>query len=270
MRRISLAPLTVPGLSPPEFISCAAQAGYSEVALRLIQGNLADPTTLLNDGPLLRETCARLRNEGIAVAQIEVLVLDAQIHIEDYAATLQTSAELGASDLVVGVSDPDFARACDNFAELCRRAAPFNLTVTVEFVPYTAIRTLDRACELVGVAGSINAGVLIDAIHFDRAGQGVEDLARYPGSVFSCVQLCDAPAARPADMQEIMRQSRQERLYPGEGGIDLQGMLRALPSHLPISVEVPHIARIQEFGEIAHARRARELVIALLHRLDER
>lgn len=264
MRCISLAPLTVPELAPPEFISCAAQAGYSHVALRLVQGNLSEPTSLLNDRSLLRETRARLRGDGISVAQIEVVVLDSETHAADYAATFETSSELGASHLVVAVSDPDFARACDNFADFCRLAAPFGLTVAIEFVPYTAIRTLDRACELVGASRAANAGVLIDAIHFDRAGHCVQDIARYPGSLFAYVQLCDAPAARPDDVSEMMRQSRCERLYPGEGAIDVQGMLRALPADLAISIEVPHIARIKQRGEVAHARHAREQVIALL------
>jgi sugar phosphate isomerase/epimerase len=70
------------------------------------------------------------------------------------------------------------------------------------------------------------------------------------------VQLCDAAAERPATMNEIIRQAREERLYPGEGGIDLSGLLRALPPGLPVSVEVPNVARIRQYGG-SHARMAR-------------
>ena len=49
-----------------------------------------------------------------------------------------------------------------------------------------------------------------------------------------------APPERPADLQEIIRQARSDRLFPGEGGLDLQGLMRALPTDLPISVEIPY------------------------------
>jgi sugar phosphate isomerase/epimerase len=54
------------------------------------------------------------------------------------------------------------------------------------------------------------------------------------------LQLCDAPAERPGDMQEIIRQARSDRLFPGEGELDLENLLRVLPAGLPISVEVPY------------------------------
>ena len=44
------------------------------------------------------------------------------------------------------------------------------------------------------------------------------------------VQFCDAHAGRPADMQEIIRQARGDRLLPGEGALDLRGLLHAPPA----------------------------------------
>jgi hypothetical protein len=41
-------------------------------------------------------------------------------------------------------------------------------------------------------------------------------------------------------MDEIRRQAREDRLMPGEGGLDLRGLLEALPPQLPISLEVPY------------------------------
>ena len=40
-------------------------------------------------------------------------------------------------------------------------------------------------------------------------------------------------------MNEIIRQAREDRLLPGEGGLDLRGLLRALPPDLPMSLEIP-------------------------------
>ncbi|MFO1376748.1 MAG: TIM barrel protein [Steroidobacteraceae bacterium] len=266
MRNISLAPLTVPALSPPEFISCASRAGYSQVTLRLVYGSPLSPEALLNHASLLDETRARLRDEPVSVTDIEVLVIDAGTRIGDCARLLEVSASFGARRLVVCVNDTDASRARDRLAELAGLAAASGLTLVLEFVPYLAMATLDQACALVIAAGAPNVGVLIDAIHFDRSGHRAADIARFPTRLFPYVQLCDARPGRPPTMDEIIRQAREERLYPGEGGIDLSGLLRALPPELPVSVEIPNLARIRQYGEVSHARMARERVNALLER----
>ena len=264
MRSFSLAPFTVPGLSPPEFVSCAARAGYSQVALRLVYGSPLSPEALLNRAGLLRETRARLRDERVVVSEIEVLVIGEDTRVGDCVSLLTVSAEVGARHLVVCVDDADFSRARDNLAALAGLAAESGLALALEFVPYLAIATLDQACALTSATGASNVGVLIDAIHFDRAGHRAADIGRFPARLFPYVQLCDAPAGRPATMDEIIRQAREDRLYPGEGGIDVAGILRALPPDLPISIEVPNLARIRQYGEVAHARLARDHVVALL------
>ena len=50
-----------------------------------------------------------------------------------------------------------------------------------------------------------------------------------------------------------MRQAREDRLFPGEGGLDLRGLLGALPPDLPISLEVPYAG---PFDARERARRA--------------
>ena len=75
------------------------------------------------------------------------------------------------------------------------------------------------------------------------------------------MQLCDAPPQRPTDMQEIIRQARGDRLFPGEGGLDLRGLLGALPADLPLSLEVP-VA--QKMAPLERARRAHAATTAIL------
>jgi len=55
------------------------------------------------------------------------------------------------------------------------------------------------------------------------------------------MQLCDAPAERPS-LKEMERQAREDRLPPGHGGLDLTGLLKALPPSLPINIEAPVLA----------------------------
>ena len=46
----------------------------------------------------------------------------------------------------------------------------------------------------------------------------------------------------------MIRQAREERLVPGEGGLDLVGMLASLPQATPISVELPNEPRRRALG----------------------
>jgi len=103
----------------------------------------------------------------------------------------------------------------------------------------------------------------VDAIHFFRAGDTLDVLASVPREYLHYAQFCDARAERPADMQEIIRQARSDRLMPGEGGLDLAGLLGALPAELPLSLEIPYATPMPP---LTRARRAREAALKLLER----
>jgi sugar phosphate isomerase/epimerase len=104
-------------------------------------------------------------------------------------------------------------------------------------MPWVEISTVAKANRILELAPRDNAAVLPDAIHFFREANRLDELAttktRY-------VQFCDARAERPKSMDEIRRQAREDRLMPGEGGLDLAGLLAALPSDLPICLEIPY------------------------------
>jgi sugar phosphate isomerase/epimerase len=128
------------------------------------------------------------------------------------------------------------ARLADTFAKLCELAARHNLNANLEPMPWVDVSNATTAKRLLDAAGKDNAALLVDAIHFFRAGDRFDDLR---GTRLRYAQLCDAPAERPADMQEIIRQARSDRLFPGEGGLDLKGLLATLPANLPLSLEIP-------------------------------
>jgi sugar phosphate isomerase/epimerase len=84
-----------------------------------------------------------------------------------------------------------------------------------------------------------NFGSAVDALHFDRSHSRLSDLSALPRTWFRYVQLCDAPRARASDRESLIHEAVSERMFPGEGAIDLAGLLRALPSGIPIALEVP-------------------------------
>jgi len=47
------------------------------------------------------------------------------------------------------------------------------------------------------------------------------------------------PSERPATTDEMIHAARHERMFPGEGGIDLVSLARAMPADITISIEVP-------------------------------
>jgi sugar phosphate isomerase/epimerase len=269
-RPLSLAALTVLELSPPEMVSCAAQAGYSHVGLRLIPATPEEPQyPIIGATPIVRETLKRLDDTGVKVLDVEIFRLKPDTRVADYEPAMETGARLGASDLLVAGNDPDEGRLIERFAEFCDTAAKFGLNASLEFMPWTDARNLLQAARIVGTADRPNSGVLIDAFHLDRSGSHIEDIAQVPREWLHFMQLCDIPAERPANMDGIIAEARAERLFPGKGGLDLLGLLRALPRDIPISVEVPTVKLAQTISAVERARRALVATKTLLAKLDE-
>jgi sugar phosphate isomerase/epimerase len=250
---MGLAALTVMELTPPEQVAVAAQAGYSHVGLRLIP---VAGQTLAPFDP--RELEQRLADTGIRVLDLEVFRLAPETRVADFEPVIATGARLGASDLLVHGADADHARLTESFGRLCDLAAAYGLNANLEPMPWVDVSTVAKAKRLLAAAGRSNAALLVDPIHFFRADNRIDELT---GVRANYVQLCDAPAKVPGDMQEILRQARADRLFPGEGELDLRGLMAALPAGLPVSLEVP-CAR--PMSPLERARRALEAANGLL------
>lgn len=253
LRKIGLAALTVLELSPPEQVRVAAQAGYTHVGLRLVP--VANQTL-----PPFKdaELEATLRDTGVRVLDVEVFRLDERADVQAFEPVLALSARLGATDLLAHGADPDEERLVDRLGALCSLAARYGIAVNIEPMPWVDVSTVGKAGRILDGAKKDNSAVLVDAIHFFRESNTFEDLKRVPHRY---MQLCDARPERPADMQEIIRQARGDRLFPGEGGLDLKGLLGALPPDLPISVEIPYA---KPMPPLERARRALQATRALL------
>lgn len=267
-RILSLAALTVLELSPPEMVEVAAQAGYSHVGLRL------EPATpeeyhfpLVADAGLRKQTAQRLKDTGIKVLDVEILRLKPETRVADFEAILAVGAEFGATELLVAGNDPDEARMTDNFAALCDLSKQFGLHPHLEFMPWTNARDLLQAQRVVNAAGRDNGCILVDAFHFNRSASRLEDLAQVPVERLRYAQLCDVAGPRPDDMDEILRQARNERRFPGEGDCDLIGLLNTLPANIALSLEIP-TRQLMEQGVSAleRARMALEKTQVLLAR----
>ena len=268
-RFISLAALTVLELTPPEMVSCAADAGFSHVGIRLLPATPSEPQyEIVGDTPLLREVERRLASTGVKVLDVEIFRIKPDVRASDYEAAIATAARLGASELLVAGNDPDEARLIDSFAGFCDLAGSYGLGANLEFMPWTDAKDLPQAARIIERTGRTNAGMLIDPFHFSRSRSRIEDIASVPPSRFHFMQFCDVPAAIPPTMDEILAEARGERLFPGEGGVDLVGLLRALPRDIPLSLEVPTLTLAKTVGATERARRALAATQRVLAQLD--
>jgi sugar phosphate isomerase/epimerase len=256
-RPIGLAALTVLELPHEEQIGVAAQAGYTHVGLRLVPV-AGQPYRHSFDLSVVERTLAEC---GVRVLDVEVFRLTPETRVFDFEAVLEACARLKATELLVHGADPDEARLAESFGSLCDLASRYGLAANLEPMPWVDVSNVATAMRILDSAARPNSGLLVDAIHFFRAGDTPQALASVPPRFLRYAQLCDARPGRPAQMEEIIRQARSERLFPGEGGLDLRGLLRALPANVPLSLEVPVS---QKLPPLERARRALEATKAIL------
>ena len=270
-RPISLAALTVLELTPPQMVDCAAKAGFSHVGIRLLPATPTEPQyDLVGDTPLLREVERRLADTGVKVLDVEIFRIKSDTRVADYEAAIATGARLGASELLVAANDPDEARLIDSFAAFCDLAGSYGLGADLEFMPWTDAKDLKHAARIIERTRRDNAGMLIDPFHFSRSRSRIEDIATVPPSRFHFMQFCDVPAAIPPTTEAILAEARGERLFPGDGEVDLVGLLRAVPRDLPISLEVPTLTLAKAVGATERARRLMAATKRVLAQLDDK
>lgn len=258
MSGFSLAHLTVLGLPPPEVVRVAARTGYRTVGLRLIAVTDTTPGyPLMHDPAMMRDTQAALADTGVGVLDIEFVKITPDLDVPGLEPFVAAGAALGAKYVITAPYDPDPARLADRLgavADLCTR---YGLRAVLEFFPWTVVPDLGTAARVVEATGRAEVGILVDTLHFDRSGSRVEQLDRLPASRLPFVHVCDAPVQESYTTEELLHAGRAERLPPGEGGINIRGILRHMPPGIPVALEVPMTAMSAAEGAEAVALRVR-------------
>ena len=263
---LALAQLTALELAPPDFVAVGAANGCASAGLRLIPvvpGGGAYP--LMDDPALLRETLRVMADTGTGIGDLEIVMLRPDTDLAQFMPFLEVGGRLGARHVLVAGYDPDEARLTARFAAFCDLAAPFGLTADLEFMPWSDVPNMASAVRIAVAADRPNAGVLLDPLHFDRSDSRIADIEATPRTLLHYWQICDGPRERPDTIEGLLHTARAERLFPGEGGIDLLPIVKAMPPTLTISIEVPtvELARTVPAGE-----RVRRAVAATRRVLD--
>lgn len=254
-RKFSLAYLTIPGTNPIDHIKVAAEAGYDYVSLRPIPMYLPnEPLFQFDKDPILFENIKQaLVENNIGLMDIELARVREDLNVLDYESSFAAAAELGATDVISSIWTEDEDFVLENFAKICDLAKKYNLKVNLEFVTFSGAPALDDVLEILNKVNRSNAYILVDTFHAHRSRVTPEDLTKVDKSKFGLIHLCDGPAAIPKlDDPSMVDDCRAGRLYIGDGGIDIKGMLLAMPEN-PISIELPNAIEMRQRGVLGHA-----------------
>ncbi len=239
MTLLSLAHLTVMDAGPLELIDAAAAGGFDAIGLRIVPPMPTDVIVpVVGDRNIIREIELRLDATGVRVFDIEAVWLMPHTDVEALKPALALGRQFGAASILAIGNDSDMARMEANLARLCELARAEGLRVMLEPMSYVVLQNWQQAADILARVAQPNAGLLIDALHFYRAGGNSADLAKLDPALMPYFHLCDAYATAPP-AEGLRPEGRGGRLYPGEGELPLGELLRAMPAGIPIAVEAP-------------------------------
>lgn len=270
-RPLALHHLTMRESPIEELIATAAETGCSDVCLFTHAPRVPVPGATFTHFPTvdrsnLAGVKAALAEHRIGVTNIEFFPVTEDLDMADYAESFAIGAELGALRAVTHIHDPDFTRAVETLGKLCDFAATFNLKLGLEFMGLTpACNSIGLARRFVEGVGRGNIGIALDALHLVRTGGTAEDILAIPADLFCYAQICDG---RGNEARADYRPEGQDRLPPGQGEWPLRSIFSALPTEVPIDIEVPSTTQAAQ-GIPARSRakaavaRTRELLLSI-------
>lgn len=261
-RPIGIAPLSVLGTEPADFVRAAAETGYDFVGLRTRPVTAAEKDLNLLNNARLKEVQAVLQDTGMRVYDTEFIAIDSQTGRDFWLPMLEAAQALAAQSLTVTITDPDLSRATDTLSDLVADSRSFGISIALEPISYQTVQQLRD-----GIPAARQSGcrLLLDTLHFHRAHCGLEQISEAQPYLADVVQLCDGISAQRAGTREgLIEESRANRAIPGEGDFKLAECLALLPENTPVSVEVPNpkFAELGLHGYLRCLKQAAEQVLA--------
>jgi sugar phosphate isomerase/epimerase len=161
----------------------------------------------------------------------------------------------------------DMPRMIESFAALSREAAKYGTSIALEIMPFSNIRTLSAALELVSTDPQPNGGLYLDIWHIARGGIDYSEVAKIPQQFIKAVELDDADRDVVGTLWD---DTRFHRRLCGEGALDIPAFLKATREagyRGPYAVEIIS----QEHRRLSleeEAKRSFETTVAQFRNLD--
>lgn len=265
VRRISLAHLSMIGVSPVALVSVAAAAGFDDVGLRLVPTASGIDHGVLEDAAALSALATAVSDAGVGVLDVEVIRIREPEAMADPRPLLEAGATLGARYAITTLEDPDPVRRADSLARVAEQAAAVGMVLSVEYMLFSAAADLAAAVEAVRASGSDHAVVLADVLHHTRSGGVPDDLRSVAARLLPYAQVCGAEGSGAArDAASARAEAIGARRLPDEGDLPVAAFIRALPPGAGISVEAPLPGIVAPEDPREHAVRLRASVERVL------
>ena len=263
-RKYSMAYLTANGADPDKAVLAAAEAGYDMISFRMLPGSPTDVLPpLMEGGDLYKRTVAAMKDTDVTFADAEMVRIGETFDLDGFTPFFDRIVEMGARHILVAGDDPDRARITENYGRLCERLGPYGLTADLEYMPWTAVKNIADALEMIEAVNLPAAAILFDTLHFDRCSSSLGDIAKIPRDRINYIQICDGPVPYDPSDAGLIHVAREHRLMAGRGGIDLAAIVARLPQDVTVSVEVPDMPLAREMGLTNFAQEALERTKAL-------
>ena len=209
-------------------IRIASETGYS--AIELWNDDL---TAYEEQGGSLADVKKALDDYGLSVPTVIALHgwlnttgTEHQEAIEEAKRRMAQAAAIGSTYII---SSPprevaDLQLGGKNYRELLELGREFGVKPAMEFLGFVdGVNQVKHAWEVMEVADHPDSTIVLDPFHIYRGGGEIEDIKGIPGEKIAVFHFNDAPAQPAREAQ-----SDADRVYPGDGILDLGQMISIL------------------------------------------
>jgi 2-keto-myo-inositol isomerase len=266
--RLSLHAWTLGTIPLGMLLRIARETGWNAVELRHVDFTRAFEAGMSNEEflALIRASGMKVSTLGVKVGWIFAGGEERLRLFDEFAATCANAVALGC-DLLMSAPGPKVGGTISEAAASLREAAgvaqAYGLRLAVEFsCVHDVINRLERACEMVALAGHPSCGLLLDTYHLERTGAGGRAFEDVPAKDIFAFHYSDCPSTPlpPESLRPV------DRLLPGKGVIrwrEVFGLLSEKNYSGYLSYEAPNPEQWERAPE-AVAQEAVDATRALL------
>jgi len=143
---------------------------------------------------------------------------------------IELGGQLGMRNLKIGASHLDDQPAdlqlmAEEFGRLCDEVSQVGATVSLEFMPFSAIDTLKKARAIVETADRPNGGLMLDIWHVGRSGAAYSEMESIPSRFITGVELDDA---KTEVVGTLFEDTRFQRQLCGEGNLNCPSFIESI------------------------------------------
>ncbi|NND49943.1 MAG: sugar phosphate isomerase/epimerase [Rhizobiales bacterium] len=226
--RLALHTWTLETTPLEEALDAAREGGFDALELRR-----TDFKTCFDRGMSNDDVLALVRNAGLPVACLGVeygwIFAEGEERTRLFDVFRQSCANAVALDCKMIMSAPgqntgSMSQAIASLSEAADIVAEFGIRCAIEFnSQHPLINSIASLTELLDGVNRPEMGMLLDAYHLTRSGSPGRGFEEVPGEAIYAFQYSDVP---PTPVGEVKRPT--DRLLPGEGIVDWDGMLGLL------------------------------------------